>query len=178
MTFYQKFIPTAFVPKIEDIDYEKLREQGVKSLFFDLDNTLIAYDVDMISNQTSSFLKTLEESFDIVILSNSRKHRVAPAVRDFKYVSFAKKPLKFGLNKAKKIVNKQKAEIVLIGDQIITDVFVANRFGIQSILVNPIKKSSDRKITKFNRKIANCILKGVKKRYQKAYEELIEPYGK
>ena len=70
MTFYQKFIPTAFVPKIEDIDYEKLREQGVKSLFFDLDNTLIAYDVDMISNQTSSFLKTLEDGSIFMVGSN------------------------------------------------------------------------------------------------------------
>ncbi len=176
MAFFKKFIPTYFVPKIEDIDYDKLKEQGVKSLFFDLDNTLIAYDCDIISNETLNLLIKLEKTFDVVVISNSNKDRVIPAVHHLKYVYFAKKPTKIGLKKALNIVGKQKDEVILIGDQIITDIFGANRLGIASILVKPIKKSSDRKITKFNRKIANMVLKGVKKRYPKAYEELIKPY--
>lgn len=176
MSFYNKFIPTYFYLKIENIDYLKLKEQGVKSLFFDLDNTLIAYDQNVISKDTYEFIKNLEKDFNVVIISNSKSHRVIPAVYDLKYVYFAKKPFKFGIHKAIKMVSSSKDEVVLIGDQIITDIFGANRAKIKSILVKPIKKSSDRKITKFNRGIANMILKGVKRKYPKAYEELIKPY--
>ncbi len=176
MAFYKKFIPTFYVPKIEDIDYDKLKEQGVKSLFFDLDNTLIAYDIDVLTKDKIALLKKLEADFNIVVISNSRAHRVKPAVLDFKYVCFAKKPLKLGIKKAMRMTSSKRDEVILIGDQIITDIFGANRTKIKSILVKPVKKSSDRKITTFNRGIANRILKGVKKRYPKEYKELIEPY--
>jgi len=176
MAFYKKFLPTYFYPKIEDIDFDKLKEQGVKSLFFDLDNTVIPYDENIISFQTLSFLKNLQSSFDIMIVSNSHKHRVAPAVHDLPFVYYAKKPLKMGIRKAIKTFARNKDEVILIGDQIVTDVFGANRMKIKSILVKPIKKSSDRWITRFNRKIAAHILKGVKKRYPNPYEELIKPY--
>ncbi len=176
MAFYKKFIPTYYVPKIEEIDFNKLKEQGVKSLFFDLDNTLIAYDVDILSDETYAFLKHLSKDFFVMIVSNSHEYRVKPAVLDLPYLHFSKKPLKIGLKKAIRQSGYSKNETILIGDQIMTDVFGANRVGMQTVLVKPIKKSSDKWITRFNRKIANMILKGVKKRYPKAYEELIKPY--
>ncbi len=176
MAFYSKFIPTYYVPKIEEIDYEKLKEQGVKSLFFDLDNTLIAYDVDIISDETLNFLKCLSKDFYVMVVSNSHEFRVKPAVHNLPYLHYAKKPLKLGLKKAIKMSGFKKEETILIGDQIMTDVFGANRLGMRTVLVKPIKKSSDKWITRFNRKIAKSILKGVKKRFPKEYEELIKPY--
>ncbi len=178
MVFLKKFLPTTYVDKIENIDFESLKKQGVKSLFFDLDNTVIAYDKHYIEGDTLDFLLNLEKEFKIVIVSNSPKKRVKPAAGQFKYVHFAKKPLKLGLKKAIKMVGLNKNEVVLIGDQILTDVFGANRLGIKVVLVKPIKKSSDKWITSFNRSIARKILKGVKKRYPKAYKETIEPYEK
>jgi predicted HAD superfamily phosphohydrolase YqeG len=42
MSVYQKCIPTEYVSSIFEIQYENLKKQGIKSLFFDLDNTIIA----------------------------------------------------------------------------------------------------------------------------------------
>jgi HAD superfamily phosphatase (TIGR01668 family) len=176
MAFYKKFIPVSYYPNIFDIDYQTLTKQGIKSLFFDLDNTIIAYDEQKIDEKSFKLLKTLEKDFDIVIVSNSHKARVKLAASTLPYVHFAKKPLKFGLKKAIRMVNRSKDEVVLIGDQIMTDVYGANRLKIKSILVKPIKKSSDKWITSFNRFIAKIILKGVKKRFPKEFKELIEPY--
>ena len=100
MTFFKKFLPTIYVDKIENIDFESLKKQGVKSLFFDLDNTVIAYDQHYIEGDTLNFLLDLEKDFKIVIVSNSPKKRVKPAAGQFQYVHFAKKPLKLGLKKA------------------------------------------------------------------------------
>lgn len=178
MAFFKKFLPNTYVDKIENINYELLKKQGVKSLFFDLDNTVIAYDEHFIEGRILQFLLSLQKDFKIVIVSNSPKKRVKPAAGQLQYVHFAKKPLKLGLKKAIKKVGSNKDEVVLIGDQILTDVFGANRLGIRVILVKPIKKSSDKWITSFNRSIARKILKGVKKRYPDAYKETIEPYEK
>lgn len=178
MAFYKKFLPTSYVENINKINYEILKKQGVKSLFFDLDNTVIAYDETQILGDRRALLKTLSNDFDIVIVSNSPKKRVMEAAKDFKYIHFARKPLKVGLKKAIKIVGRSKNEVCLIGDQVLTDVLGANRLGISVILVKPLKKSSDKWITKFNRFIAQMILKGVKKRYPKAYGETIELYEK
>lgn len=178
MAFYKKFLPTDYVENIYKINYDFLKKQGVKSLFFDLDNTLIAYDEDVILGESLSLLESLSKDFNIVVVSNSPKKRVMKAVSHFDYIHFARKPLKVGLKKAINIVKNQKHEVCLIGDQVLTDVFGANRLGIDVILVKPLKKSSDKWITSFNRKIAQKILKGVKKRYPKRYSETIELYEK
>ena len=50
------------------------------------------------------------------------------------------------------------SEIAAVGDQLLTDIFGANRLGITSILVNPIS-TSDFKVTRGNRFIENMIIK-------------------
>ena len=48
--------------------------------------------------------------------------------------------------------------MVIIGDQIVTDIFAGNRFRIKTILVDPLGEK-DMKITFLNRKIENAIVK-------------------
>ena len=78
--------------------------------------------------------------FKIYIVSNSTKKRVEPFKNllgvDSSYLS-----MKPTLKKYKKIfdINKYKDnEIVCIGDELINDVWTANRMNFISILVNPI----------------------------------------
>jgi len=51
----------------------------------------------------------------------------------------------------------KKDEIVVIGDQLLTDILGGNRIGFYTILVVPIVQS-DALITKFNRKTERFIL--------------------
>lgn len=180
MKLYKKIIPTSFVLSIKDINYEELKEQGVKALFFDLDNTLIPYDIDIIPEETKAFLEELNESFKVLIISNSRVKRVSKAVSvldDIPYVKFAKKPLKFGFKKALKKVNVKASEVAIIGDQLMTDVFGANRLKAKaSILVFPIKQKSDHIFTRFNRRIEKHFIKKVKKKMPEKYNEVLRPY--
>ena len=66
------------------------------------------------------------------------------------YVARAMKPLALGINNAKKKLNLSDDELVMVGDQIMTDVRGANRAGIRSILVKPIIDTDSWK-TRFNR---------------------------
>ena len=54
-------------------------------------------------------------------------------------------------------------EIACVGDQLLTDIFGANRLDLLSILVNPIG-NTDFTITKFNRSIESFIYKKLEKK--------------
>ncbi len=64
----------------------------------------------------------------------------------------------------------KKDELVVVGDQIMTDVLGGNLAGIHTILVVPIVET-DGFFTKFNRKIERRILKWMKRKGKINWEE-------
>ena len=180
MSVSQKCIPFAYYQSIFEIPYDALKKQGIKSLFFDLDNTIIGYDETKLQDTHIEFFKELSKDFKLIIISNSHYKRVSEALKDTKlpFVWYAKKPLKFGFKKALSILDTKKEETIIIGDQIMTDIFGGNRMGISSILVKSVKRKSDRKITKFNRKIEKFVLRKIKDKHFKLYQERLEAYEK
>ena len=67
------------------------------------------------------------------------------------------KPLTKGLRQIVKRYNLEKNEMVMIGDQIPTDILSGKRFNIMTILVEPLAKK-DLKITSFNRIIEKRLI--------------------
>lgn len=178
MSLYQKCIPDYYFESIFEIPYQTLKEQGINTLFFDLDNTIISYDEDVLSEEQVNFLLELSKNFQIAILSNSGYKRVSKAVghTSFPYIYHSKKPTKLGFKQALKKVHAKKEEILVIGDQLMTDVLGANRMGFSSCLIKSVKRKSDRKITQFNRKLEKFILKKIEKKYPDLYIERLEKY--
>ncbi len=99
----------------------------------------------------------------VVVVSNNNSERVARAVAPFglKYVHRALKPFSRGIKQGYQLAAR-KEKVVMIGDQIMTDVRGANRAGVRSILVKPVIPTDSWK-TQFNRaaerKIMNYLLK-------------------
>ena len=181
MKLYKKIIPTQTVLTVRDINFDKLKEQGVKALFFDLDNTLIPYDINLIPEDIKAFLEDLNKDFKVVVVSNSRQKRVGYATSSLEgipYVKFSRKPLKFGFKKALKLANVKAGEVAIIGDQLMTDIFGANRLKAHTaILVFPIKQKSDHILTRFNRKIENRFIRKVAKKDPEIYNEVLKDYA-
>lgn len=178
MSVYQKCIPHEYHASIFEIPYQKLKETGIKSLFFDLDNTIIAYDETRLNEAHLDFFKKLGTDFKIVVISNSNYKRVSTAVKDANvpFVWHALKPFKFGLKKALKLVNTIVEETIVIGDQLMTDIYGASRMGIKSILVASVKRKSDRKITQFNRKLEKIVLRKIEQKLPDLYEDRLKAY--
>ena len=80
-------------------------------------------------------------------------------------VAFCMKPSTRGLKKIQKNYGLKKKEMVMIGDQIVTDVLAGKRFHIMTILVDPLGKK-DLKITGLNRYWEDKIIR----RYEKKGE--------
>ena len=157
------FIPKMYVKDIYSIDYKKLISDGYKLIIFDLDNTIGNIKEEICDKKTTDFLNNLNKDIKITIASNSRKKRVEEFCQNIecdKY-HFSLKPSSKVLLKIKRKYNIDYDKIVIVGDQLLTDMFLGNRKGLLTILVDQ-KDFKDLKITQFNRKIENIIKKKYK----------------
>lgn len=136
------FRPSIFLKKYSDLDIYSLKKNGIKMLICDLDNTLSPHFNRFPSKHSIKFVKDVQAlGILFVVASNNSKKRVSRYCELLKpdaYVWNAKKPL---LNKIKKIMSEYDVlpdELIVLGDQFVTDVWMANRIGSKSILVLPM----------------------------------------
>ena len=135
------FIPDMYQKSIYTINYEKLYEDGMRCLLFDLDNTCVPFTDKVPNKKLKDLFDRLKEmGFKVIIFSNATKKRLEPfkngLVVDCSYSS--KKPSKRKFLKVLKMFNYDLSETAIIGDQLFTDIFGGNRVGIKTILVNPM----------------------------------------
>lgn len=167
------FAPDLYVQSIYHIDLKALKKAGVTSIITDLDNTLVEADSKEYTPKLVKWLDDLQEmGFKVVIVSNNSKTRVSEFADPLTvpYIHQAKKPTKISFNKALKLLNSTVKETVVIGDQLLTDVFGGNRLGLYTILVVPISKKESFG-TKINRSIERIILPWLKKRGMITWED-------
>ncbi len=160
------FIPDMYQKSIYAIDYDKLKEDGIKCLLFDLDNTCIPYVEIKPTKRLKELIDHLKDlDFKVILFSNSPKKRLEPFKKELLIdcCASAKKPFKLNFLKIIKIFNFDLPEVAIIGDQLLTDIYGGNRVGIKTILVNPMSKI-DRAITQFNRIIEKKIFHKMAKR--------------
>ena len=160
------FIPDIYAKNIFNIDYKKLKKDGIKCILFDLDNTIAPISEKEPSKDIKELFAFIDDlNIKIIILSNSKKHRVEPFKEilnvDSAYMSM--KPLKHKFKKILKMFNFDFSEVALVGDQVLTDVLGSNRCGITSILVDPLT-DEDKVLTKLNRKVEKIVLNKLKKK--------------
>lgn len=178
----EKFIPTIYKETVFDVDYNKLYEKGVRLILTDLDNTLISYKESSPTPELYEWIKNRkEEGFEVIIVSNnSHKKRVKFFAGELgiKYTYLATKPLKFGFIRALRKASRKykRSEIVAIGDQMMTDVFVANRMKTESILVKAIDRKTEIVTTRNNRRMECRVLNNLKNKYPELYEEKLRRY--
>ncbi|MDE5977478.1 MAG: YqeG family HAD IIIA-type phosphatase [Turicibacter sp.] len=162
----QYFVADEYVKNIFQIDLKKLKSNGKRVILTDLDNTLVGAAVKDPTPEVIEFLNQANAlGFEVIIVSNNKEERVAHFVKDLSLKAAhhkALKPLKLKLRKILKQYNR--SEVVMIGDQLMTDVLVAKRLGLYTILVEPIHLHSDEKSTQFNRRLERLVVKQLKKR--------------
>lgn len=162
MSFVQRFYPKKDLKNVLQIDSLMLRENNIKAILLDIDNTLLDYNNQIIEGLEKWINDLKKEGIKFCILSNTNNKSKAQRMSDLlqiPYIFFATKPFKRGFKKAKEMLEIDKAEnIAVVGDQVLTDVYGANRCNMYSILVEPIK-NKDIFVTKFNRIVERKILK-------------------
>lgn len=135
------FIPDMYQKSIYFIDYDKLKENGIKCLLFDLDNTCVPFKDKRANKKLKDLFDNLGEmGFKVVIFSNASRNRLLP-FKNYLNVDCAsncRKPFKKKFNKVIKMFKYDLSDVAIIGDQLFTDILGGNRIGIMTILVNPM----------------------------------------
>ncbi|MGM0874346.1 MAG: YqeG family HAD IIIA-type phosphatase [Bacillota bacterium] len=167
------FLPGEYVKSVYHISPKELKESGIKGIITDLDNTLVEWDRPNATPQLLEWFKEVkEQGMDITIVSNNNEKRVKAFSDPLKipFIYKAKKPMGKAFLKAVQNMNLKKEEVVVIGDQLLTDVLGGNRNGFQTILVVPVA-STDGFFTRINRKIERRIMESLKRKGMIQWEE-------
>ena len=135
-------------------------------MIFDVANTLMPESATKPNKKVKDLFEDLKDmGFKLILMSNSVKKNVEAFKEelcvDSAYLSF--KPLKFKYKKIIKLFDFKTSEIACIGDQILYDIYGANKMDFTSILVNPIS-IDEYAVSKLNRKFENLITTKITKK--------------
>ncbi|MBP2098277.1 YqeG family HAD IIIA-type phosphatase [Enterococcus rivorum] len=164
---FSKFKPTWMVDAIYKITPDQLKSLGIKAVLTDLDNTLIAWDNPDGTEELLHWISDMKKAgIPVIVVSNNKSSRIQRAIEkfDLEYVARAMKPTTKGFREAEEKLNLRREELVMVGDQIMTDIRGANAAGIRNILVQPIV-DTDGWNTRINRFFERKIMKHLAKKH-------------
>lgn len=156
------FVKADLIKKdIFDIDYNQLKNDGIKLIIFDLDSTIMKSKSAMYNTRTLELFEKIKTMFQVCVMSNNTNEEYIKKVQEitpFEVYGAARKP---NPDFIKQYIEKYKFEnneVVIIGDRPLTDILVGNRIGINSILVDSINQEEEHKIVRFVRKLERLFM--------------------
>ncbi|MBS9335411.1 YqeG family HAD IIIA-type phosphatase [Fructobacillus sp. M1-13] len=158
--------PTYCVQSVYDLSVDELKKNGIKAVLTDLDNTLLAWNNPEGTPELHEWLKETKASgIDVIVVSNNTWDRVKKAVGglDVDYVAWSLKPLPRGILKVLHDRDLNKDDVLMVGDQMLTDVWASHLAGVPSVLVKRLIES-DMWQTWLNRFIENQAKKMIYKK--------------
>ena len=160
------FFPDFFYKAFYEISPRFLKENGFKTVFLDVDNTLTEHNCPDPLEQTAKWLEDLkEEGLTAVLFSNNSEQRVSvfAEVLGLPYIHRANKPLRRKVVRFLRNKNIARGEACLIGDQVFTDVLCGSLTGIKSFLVDPVSVESKSLFFKIKRGLEKFALRKYEK---------------
>jgi len=138
----ERFRPRARVVSVTEIDPAALREQGFEGLLLDLDNTLLEWMNLNVPESSKRWIESAKQAgMKPCLVSNThypkRLNRIAGEL-GVPATAHSLKPRRHGFEKAAALIGCELDRCVVVGDQLLTDIWGGNRVGAYTILVNPM----------------------------------------
>lgn len=142
--FLEHFYPDRVTASVYELNWEALAEK-YRGVIFDIDNTLVPHGAPADERAVRLFGRLHGLHMRTMLVSNNGEGRVKPFADRLgtEYVYKAGKPKKGGYMAAMERMGTTKKDTLFIGDQIFTDVWGANRAGMDTILTEPVDPSTD-----------------------------------
>lgn len=142
------FYPYEYAESVFALDYQKIYRMGYRGLIFDIDNTLVHHGEDATSEIEELFRSIQRIGLKTLLLTNNDESRTKRFLKNMEslYLCDAHKPDTEGYLKAVDMLGIQKKQALFIGDQLFTDIYGANKSGIDSILVRYMRYENETKI--------------------------------
>lgn len=156
MGLFDLLKPDEFVDDLKDLQIERYFSMGKDVFVFDFDNTLGLWRNAEIKEDLKDMLEQLKSKGARVFIVSNGRPRELRGLDGFSIVWRAGKPFSMRLKRI--FEGFEPSRVVLVGDQIFTDVITGKRFGFYTIKVKPL---SDREFlgTKMLRFFERFLLK-------------------
>lgn len=158
----QVYIPDVYQKDIYKIDYIKLRDNGIKLISFDIDDTINdvflnkiesnvpGIKVRMPKSAVELFAKLKELGFIVTLLTNAGSDLAKETCEQLNadgYIARANKPEPMNFQVMQEIYGIEKSQMAHVGNDIRTDVGGGNAFGVTTCLVR--RNGFSMKLVKF-----------------------------
>ncbi len=139
----QQFRPDLRRSRLTEVTPEDIRQLGASVILLDADNTSSYDNTTKPLPGTPEWVQRMKDAgFRILLLSNAKPDRAGKLAEqyDIPVVGLAAKPLPFGFRRAAGKMHCRMSDMVMIGDQLFTDIRGANRVGVRTIFVERYQK--------------------------------------
>lgn len=165
----QLLTPDYIVRHVCDVTPALLSEGGVRAVVTDLDNTLVAWRSEEVTEEITAWLLNLRQAgLGVCIASNtrhfSRLERLAAQLGIGHVPGNAGKPGVRGLRDALSLLNSSPETTAMVGDQLFTDIIAGNRLGLTTVLVNPLSPREFIGTRLISRNLERLVLRGERRR--------------
>jgi len=142
---FKGLYPTHFENSTFDVDFAALYSRGIRGVLFDVDNTLVPHGAPADERAIAFFEQLRKIGFSYCFISNNKEERVKTfsEVVGGTYIYKAGKPSKRSYVEGMIKMNTDVNSTVFIGDQLFTDIWGANRAGVESFLVRQIDSKEE-----------------------------------
>ena len=155
-----------------DLTAERLAGFGICALLLDVDNTLALHGHPIPKEGVKEWIADMKQAgIKLVIISNAYDRRIKPfaGLLGLTYSAMSLKPLPFALRKQRKNLKVNKQNVMMVGDQLFTDIMAAKLAGMRTALVSPIG-TNDMKFTALRRGLERKMVARYKRRGGFLYE--------
>lgn len=143
--------PDYNLKSIYSINFDELKQLGIKAVLFDLDSTLMASKSAVYSDEMVAWLKKLQEDFFVAVVSNNKNPDYIEQVKKISFFPMLFNAGKPRTNAVKSFLNEHNlniSECVLVGDRPLTDVLCGKNLGCKTILVDSITADTESKLVR------------------------------
>ena len=138
--------PDYNLKNVYEINFEELKQQGIKCLMFDLDSTVMVSKSAYFLPETLEWFKTFLNDFEVAIISNNKNDKYienANKIAPCKVIGRADKPNPKIMGEYLNSVNIEPKNAVMIGDRPLTDILAGKLLGCKTILVGSINPTEN-----------------------------------
>lgn len=135
-------IPTMRYNRLSDIPPEKLSELKIQLVFLDMDNTLAPWHSDCVPSEFFPWVeKVKNQGVTVALLTNSKGNNADSIGKKLNIPVYknAKKPFKAPTKKLLKELDVNPENVLFVGDQLFTDVQLANSINAKCVLTVPLE---------------------------------------
>ena len=153
--------PDYNLKNIYEINFEELKQQGIKCIMFDLDSTLMISKSGTFLPETINWFNSFLNNFEVAIISNNTKNEYienATKLAPCRVIGCAKKPNPKVMKAYLDEIGIKPTEAVMVGDRPLTDILAGKFLGCKTILVGSINPNENLP-TKFVRALERSTIK-------------------